>query len=113
SQAEREGAAARRDSSQGAAGKRVKESPEGADVIDVVGNGDVLVRRVIGGRGVARAESSGGNPKGAANRRQRSRPGEQRIDDGFGAVGASAGGPRGPPSNRAGGTERRRTARPP
>src|SRR5437899_7824749 len=76
---------------------------EGPDVVDVVGDGDVLVRRVIGGRGVARAESSGGNPKGAASRRQRSRAGEQRIHDRFGSVRASTGVHRCPRSHRVGG----------
>src|SRR2546428_458748 len=75
------------DSDERATGERGHEATEGADVVDVVGDGDVLVRRVIRGGGVARAEARDRNAELVAHQRHRPRSGEQRIDHRFRDVG--------------------------
>src|SRR5207249_10209732 len=77
-------------SSQGAAREGVKETPEGTDVVDIIDDRDVLVRRVICRSRIPRAEPRDGDPERVADLSHRPRACEQRVPDRFGAVSAAA-----------------------
>src|SRR5438045_6810764 len=90
----------------------MEKTPEGADVVDVIDDRDVLVRRVVGGSGVARAEPRDRDAERVAHLRHRTGAGEKRVYDRLRAVRAAACIDRRSRGDRVGGPARWRLAVP-
>src|SRR5438552_3793026 len=82
-------------------------APARADVMHVVGAGDVLVGRVVRGRCVARPEADDRDPELVADLCHRSAADHERIDDRIRPVRGPAGGDGGARGHRIGGPARR------